>query len=447
VVQGDNLLGDRQWWVTKPYVWWKLLLAKLLFILLFICVPLFHVQLFLLHRAGFPVLPNLLGVFRFQLSLYLLLLLLTALACLTRNLGQALLGVGIIFAAIAGMSWLINSMPSGEMSSAAENSDAISPILVFGSVMAASLWQFARRKTWYSRALILGALAVSGLMGVFTPYQSAIEKKYPLVPSQDAPAKFTILQRDPSTEPGQRWIGPGSVMVSLPVDVSGILPESLVRLDAIIVRPVSSTSGPARPGWKGQWQTVWPEGGQLRLTYLMKRDEYEKFKAEKVQVEVALTEYRETNARETVIDTSTFAREGFGICRLFVIGNYNVQCLHVSRELSVMATFDPNKANCTLSSTEEAGASTEVSHYWNAPGDDFFNPKLNPVEDYSLNFQTKPILQTLVPGSPAPKHPTPQLCLGAPLHLATPQLKRQVRITLDTSHARLQDLVELPSEP
>jgi hypothetical protein len=40
VIQSENLVGDRQWWVTKPYVWWKLLIAKLLFVLLVICVPL-----------------------------------------------------------------------------------------------------------------------------------------------------------------------------------------------------------------------------------------------------------------------------------------------------------------------------------------------------------------------------------------------------------------------
>lgn len=32
VVHGETLVGDRQWWVTKPYEWWKLLLAKELFL-------------------------------------------------------------------------------------------------------------------------------------------------------------------------------------------------------------------------------------------------------------------------------------------------------------------------------------------------------------------------------------------------------------------------------
>jgi hypothetical protein len=69
VIQSETLIGDRQWWITKPYVWWKLLLAKLLFIFVFISVPLYHSQLFLLHKAGFPVLPYLWSVVLLQISL------------------------------------------------------------------------------------------------------------------------------------------------------------------------------------------------------------------------------------------------------------------------------------------------------------------------------------------------------------------------------------------
>ena len=36
IVHGESLVGDRQWWVTKPYVWWKLLAAKVLVLLAFV---------------------------------------------------------------------------------------------------------------------------------------------------------------------------------------------------------------------------------------------------------------------------------------------------------------------------------------------------------------------------------------------------------------------------
>jgi hypothetical protein len=70
VVHGESLVGDRQWWVTKPYEWWNLLAAKFLFILIFVSVPLFHVHLLILHHFGFSVLPNLPALLLSQLAMY-----------------------------------------------------------------------------------------------------------------------------------------------------------------------------------------------------------------------------------------------------------------------------------------------------------------------------------------------------------------------------------------
>src|SRR6516165_9595551 len=97
VVQSESLVGDRQWWTTKPYIWWQLLLAKLLFIFIFICVPLFHAQVFLLNHFRFPVLAKLPALTLRQLSLFVLLIVtVVVLACLTRSLSQFFLTVGAI---------------------------------------------------------------------------------------------------------------------------------------------------------------------------------------------------------------------------------------------------------------------------------------------------------------------------------------------------------------
>src|SRR5258706_11965189 len=54
VVQGEALVGDRQFWITRPYEWKKLLAAKVLFFVLAINLPLLIVDSVLLARAGFP---------------------------------------------------------------------------------------------------------------------------------------------------------------------------------------------------------------------------------------------------------------------------------------------------------------------------------------------------------------------------------------------------------
>ena len=40
VIQGESLVGDRQFWVTRPYDWKQLLAAKTLFVLTFVNFPL-----------------------------------------------------------------------------------------------------------------------------------------------------------------------------------------------------------------------------------------------------------------------------------------------------------------------------------------------------------------------------------------------------------------------
>ena len=53
VVHEEVLASDRQFWVTRPYEWKKLLAAKVLFLVVFVNLPLFIVQMVLLSKAGF----------------------------------------------------------------------------------------------------------------------------------------------------------------------------------------------------------------------------------------------------------------------------------------------------------------------------------------------------------------------------------------------------------
>src|SRR3984893_3153121 len=167
VVQGESLVGDRQWWVTKPYEWWNLLAAKLLFILIFVSVPLFHVHLLLLHQFGFPILPNLSTLLLTQLALYFVLVLpALLLASLTKNFSQLLLTAGCILVAVIGIAWLGSKIPSGDMESPPAIVEQFQTILLWGSVIAVPIWQFARRRRWVSAAALLGLLAVNSLISV-----------------------------------------------------------------------------------------------------------------------------------------------------------------------------------------------------------------------------------------------------------------------------------------
>src|SRR5579884_1415555 len=55
LIHAEAIPGDRQFWITRPYRWKSLAGAKLLFILLFIELPLFAVQFLILVVEGFPL--------------------------------------------------------------------------------------------------------------------------------------------------------------------------------------------------------------------------------------------------------------------------------------------------------------------------------------------------------------------------------------------------------
>ena len=62
VIHEEKLVGDCQFWVTRPYDWKKLLAAKALFLFCFLYLPLLLAQCFLLLRAGYSPLSYLPGL-------------------------------------------------------------------------------------------------------------------------------------------------------------------------------------------------------------------------------------------------------------------------------------------------------------------------------------------------------------------------------------------------
>jgi hypothetical protein len=171
LVQGETLVGDSQWWVTKPYEWWKLLAAKEVFLIAFISPPLFLVQLYLLHHAGFAIHSHFFGVLQMQIALALILFLpAVALASLTKSLGQAFIVLLIVFVLISTITSQLSRVPSSGMSSAVDGLGEIKSVVMLGAIVGAAGWQYARRKTWSSRGLLVAGAILVILISAFTPY-------------------------------------------------------------------------------------------------------------------------------------------------------------------------------------------------------------------------------------------------------------------------------------
>jgi hypothetical protein len=185
VVQEEVLASDRQFWVTRPYDWKKLLTAKVLFLVVFVNLPLFILQMILLSKAGFRPTEYLAGLLYLQLLWILTLILpLITLATITSSLVQAMLAtIGILLGMIAVAalfsvhaiqrltvaSWIPVWLPS------------TIKVCAYAVIVFVLVWQYARRRTQQSRLLLIAAAAA--VLIVPSPPDTFSKSEYPQTPA------------------------------------------------------------------------------------------------------------------------------------------------------------------------------------------------------------------------------------------------------------------------
>jgi hypothetical protein len=443
VVQGERLVGDKQWWITKPYEWWKLLAAKEVFLLAFIGAPLFLVQLYLLHDAGFAIHSHFFGIVRMQFALALILFLpAVALASLTKNLGQALIVLLIAFIVFFTITSQLSRVPNSSMSSAVQGLEEIESVLLLGSITGAAGWQYARRKTWASRGLFVAGAAVVILISALTPYAMFVNRKYPMLESKDAPAQISAAVVPKSTKTPPEWFdGVREIPLIIPVNDSGALAGALVVVDGIKLTMETISGTKWEPGWTSQGMLLWPQGGQKQISYQIDRKMFEQTKAQTgtLHIEFALTEYQAEDARDLVLHSGEFADPTLGLCAFSTRNPSLIMCRRPFHIPGLIATFDPSQASCPAPSDDNAIPEDKISHAWYPPSyEGSAEPGLNPVEAYPVSFGTGEVVFT---SDKRQKQVTVYLCSGAKVTLAKPHAARHARITVDLNNITLQDLV------
>lgn len=370
VVQGETLVGDRQWWVTKPYIWWKLLLSKLFFIFVFVCVPLFHVQLLLLYHAGFPILPNLgrLLLMQFTLTLVVIACVFT-LASVTKNLAQALLGIGIVVVVlIIGLS--LDSFFTQTAGDAPIYIDQLETLLFFGSIIVVPVWQFARRATRNARITLAACVGAAVALSLI-PFASRVERVYPLLAMKDSAAQFTIPPIAQSPENGSIPNFTSDLVLSVPVNVSVIAPDSVVVVDRIQISLGSADNPSWTRGWVGEYRQLWPGSQRGTLSYEAKRKDYEKIKGKllSLHIQLALSEYQEVEPRTLILPNAAFRDNDLGTCRLAMfIGQQVLECLKPFRAPAFVARFDAPNSPC--GSARRTPNGTRLISMWRTLGSD-----------------------------------------------------------------------------
>jgi len=178
LVHDEELVGDRQFWTTRPYTWYSLLGAKVLYLAAFIGLPFLLMQVWLLHHAGlYPtlLLPALLKNLLYIACLFLLPLL--ALAAVTatfvRYISSVLGGFIYIFVviAIAAYNW--------PESFAAPYLGTFISAALLALIVAALLVQYWRRKTLIARLLLAVAPLAVLFISLLAPVNLLSAHRYP----------------------------------------------------------------------------------------------------------------------------------------------------------------------------------------------------------------------------------------------------------------------------
>ena len=178
LVQIESLVGDRQWWITKPYEWGDLLMAKLLFVAAFVVAPLFVAELAMLAIGGFKPYEHLPSLgFNLLWTVCLIVLPLMAVATVTASFGKTTLTIlGIAVAAVVLQVVLQFSRGTGFTAPAGPWIAFIVGVCV---VAAAIVWQYATRQVWIARGLLVLMVVLVGAVLCVSCTSAAISLQYP----------------------------------------------------------------------------------------------------------------------------------------------------------------------------------------------------------------------------------------------------------------------------
>ena len=439
-VQNESLMGDRQFWITRPYEWPKLMAAKAFFAEMFVGFPLFVTGVILLAAGGFSPIRYISGLLWIQLFLIMAVILPTAaVGAIASTIVQAVLWVLAIALYAAGTAYLSSVIPGSDMPLATDFAGTSSAVLCVGLSIAVLLIQYARRQIRKSLVLMLGAAVIVPLVVVATPYERLADRGFPPVKSGDVPpAQLAMLVEVPGVDAGMAPPFQGKdVDVDFPLQVSGVAPGYIV----VEKGKRAAIEAPDGRRWASHWESeggqIWPGQPRSSVIVSIPRKFFEGVHATpvNVQVSLALSLYRETDSRKIVAQAGEFQVPGVGRCWIDVQRTWDnsvITCHSPLQTPSLTARMETPDSTCPPSdNVAQDPALTKYS--WE--GNDETSPdfQINPIQDLTMSLQSW--------ADESRKKASPGICPGTPLTISVPELTQNARVEVGLSGIHLQDYV------
>lgn len=150
LVHDESLVGTEQFWLTRPYSRTQLLLEKLLFVTVWVLLPMLLHDLFLIHHYGYAISSAISLLLWKQAELAALLLVILALATVTSNFARFFLWaiVVLIATAFAVFDLIPKRMETFHLPGLAGDADllAAAGVVVLGAITIV-VWQYFQRST------------------------------------------------------------------------------------------------------------------------------------------------------------------------------------------------------------------------------------------------------------------------------------------------------------
>jgi hypothetical protein len=231
LIQDESLVGDRQFWTSRPYHWPSLFAAKILYLVVFLYLPFLLMQIFLLKHAGlYPttVIPALL--YNLLLLTVIVVIPIAAISAVTSTFPRALLSFVIaviyIIVVILLVVWRVfRSLPAPGLDDVALALMVLLPAI-------ALLYQYATRRTAISRAILIATPLIVALLFFIVPATALIRHVYP-VGSQPKLSQLPDNLAPRTPQDGNLVISHGQVQLGLPFTADDADKDSSYSIDGV----------------------------------------------------------------------------------------------------------------------------------------------------------------------------------------------------------------------
>lgn len=447
IVQSESLVGDRQFWLTRPYEWKKLLAAKLLFLLAFLYLPIFIAHCLLIFEAGFLPLAYIPGLlYNLVLITAIIVLPLTAIATVTSSFAKTTLTTLGILIGMLGLIVLAAVLPSTHAKAPGDGGH-LTLILYLCIFLSVILIQYAKRKLWLSRTILAGVALFSILAALIPTDNHDIRKAYPQATSTQLPVQLTFAPDDAHKVALFGYdLRQKDVSLALPFNISGIAAGKAISLDDTLISIDASNGLHWTSHWQGAFgQYYLPSIPTTMISINVDRTFLDQVKSMplSVNISLALTELQSSETGQVSFVEGDFTAPGIGICSLphiddsFVNSGFfssmGPQCRSALRQppLAHVQTYWSKGRVCSDPPTQSPASADLFADTWlgstdSAPAD--FS--LAPISGVFMNLSNR----FVAPGQAPNLAPNQwrRLCPGTPLTITPyhPLARTQTQITI-----------------